>query len=104
MSYPYYHQLGLKDCGPACLKMVAQYFGRNYNIEYLRDKSHIIKTGVSMLGISEAAEAIGFKSIGVKIDIAKLKEIGQSHPSILHWDKNHFVVLYEYKKPVLGKP
>jgi ATP-binding cassette subfamily B protein len=57
-----------------------------------------------MLGISEAAEAIGFKSIGVKIDIAKLKEIGQSHPSILHWDKNHFVVLYEYKKPVLGKP
>ncbi len=104
MSYPFYHQLGLKDCGPACLKMVSTYFGRNYSIDYLREKSHIIKTGVSMLGISEAAEAIGFKSIGVKIDIAKLKEIGQSHPSILHWDKNHFVVLFDYKKPLFGKP
>jgi ATP-binding cassette subfamily B protein len=104
MSYPFYHQLGLKDCGPACLKMVSTYFGRNYSIDYLREKSHIIKTGVSMLGISEAAEAIGFKTIGVKIDINKLKEIGQSHPSILHWDKNHFVVLFDYKKPLFGKP
>ncbi|MFZ4797335.1 MAG: peptidase domain-containing ABC transporter [Bacteroidia bacterium] len=104
MSYPFYHQLGLKDCGPACLKMVSTYFGRNYSIDYLREKSHIIKTGVSMLGISEAAEAIGFKTIGVKIDINKLKEIGQSHPSILHWEKNHFVVLFDYKKPLFGKP
>ncbi len=102
MNFPYYHQLGLKDCGPACIKMVAQYFGRSYNIDYLREKSHIIKTGVSMLGISEAAEAIGFKTIGVKVDIEKLKEIAQSHPSILHWDNNHFVVLYNYKRKWFG--
>lgn len=102
MSFPYYHQLGLKDCGPACIKMVAQYFGRSYNIDYLRKKSHIIKTGVSMLGISEAAEAIGFKTIGVKVNIQKLKEIAQSHPSILHWDNNHFVVLYNYKRKWFG--
>ncbi len=82
--------------------MVAQYFGRSYNIDYLREKSHIIKTGVSMLGISEAAEAIGFKTIGVKVDIEKLKEIAQSHPSILHWDNNHFVVLYDYKRKWFG--
>lgn len=103
MSFPYYHQLGLKDCGPSCIKMVAQYFGRSYNIDYLREKSHIIKTGVSMLGISEAAEAIGFKTIGVKIDIEKLKELAQSHPSILHWDNNHFVVLYDYKRRWFSK-
>ncbi len=103
MKFPHYHQLGLKDCGPSCLKMIAQYFGKNYSIDYLREKSHIIKTGVSMLGISEAAEAIGFKSIGVKVDIHKLKEIAQSHPSILHWDNNHFVVLYHHKKTWLGK-
>jgi ATP-binding cassette subfamily B protein len=102
-SFPFYHQLGLKDCGPACIKMVAQYFGRSYNIDYLREKSHIIKTGVSMLGISEAAEAIGFKTIGVKVDVEKLKEIAQSHPSILHWDNNHFVVLYDYKKKWFSK-
>jgi ATP-binding cassette subfamily B protein len=103
VNFPFYHQLGLKDCGPACIKMIAQYFGRSYNIDYLREKSHIIKTGVSMLGISEAAEAIGFKTIGVKIDIQKLKEIAKSHPSILHWDKNHFVVLYDYKRTWFGK-
>jgi ATP-binding cassette subfamily B protein len=103
VNFPFYHQLGLKDCGPACIKMVAQYFGRNYSIDYLREKSHIIKTGVSMLGISEAAEAIGFKTIGVKIDIEKLKEIAQSHPAILHWDNNHFVVLYDYKRKWFGK-
>lgn len=103
MAFPHYHQLGLKDCGPSCIKMVAQYFGRSYNIDYLREKSHIIKTGVSMLGISEAAEAIGFKTIGVKIDIEKLKEVAQSHPSILHWDNNHFVVLYDYKRRWFGK-
>ena len=56
-----------------------------------------------MLGISEAAEAIGFKTIGVKIDIEKLKEIAQSHPAILHWDNNHFVVLYDYKRKWFGK-
>lgn len=103
INFPYYHQLGLKDCGPACIKMIAQYFGRSYNIDYLREKSHIIKTGVSMLGISEAAEAIGFKTIGVKIDVEKLKEIAQSHPAILHWDNNHFVVLYDYKRRWFGK-
>lgn len=103
MNFPFYHQLGLKDCGPACIKMIAQYFGRSYNIDYLREKSHIIKTGVSMLGISEAAEAIGFKTIGVKIDVEKLKEVAQSHPAILHWDKNHFVVLYDYKRKWFGK-
>ena len=103
MTYPFYHQLGLKDCGPACLKMVAASFGRNYSIDYLREKSHIIKSGVSMLGISEAAESIGLKTIGVKVDIDKLKEIAQSHPSVLHWDNNHFVVLYDYKRTWLGK-
>lgn len=104
MKFPHYHQLGLKDCGPSCIKMVAQYFGKNYSIDFLREKSHIIKTGVSMLGISEAAEAIGFKTIGVKVSIEKLKEIAQSHPSILHWDNNHFVVLYDYKRTLFGKP
>lgn len=55
-----------------------------------------------MLGISEAAEAIGFKTIGVRIDIEKLKEVVRSHPTVLHWDKNHFVVVYDYKKTFAG--
>lgn len=105
MSFPFYQQLGLKDCGPSCLKMIASYYGRNYRIEFLREKSHIIKTGVSMLGISEAAEEIGFRTTGVRIELKKLKEIAESKtPSILHWDKDHFVVLYQYKKKRFGDP
>ncbi len=105
MSFPFYQQLGLKDCGPSSLKMVAAFYGRNYRIEFLREKSHIIKTGVSMLGISEAAEEIGFRTTGVRIEIGKLKEIAENKtPSILHWDKDHFVVLYQYKKRRFGEP
>ena len=104
MSFPFYQQLGLKECGPTCLKMIAAYYGRNYRIDYLREKSHIIKTGVSMLGISEAAEDIGFRATGVRISIDKLKEIASDKiPCILHWDKDHFVVLYHYKKKRFGK-
>lgn len=103
MTFPFYRQLGLKDCGPSCVKMIAQYFGRNYSIEYLREKSRIVRTGVSMLGISEAAESIGFKTIAVKINIGKLKEVAQRYPSILFWDKNHFVVLYGYKRRLWGE-
>ena len=98
MKFPLTLQLGARDCGPACLKMVADYYGQHYAIDFLREKCHITKVGVSMLGISEAAEAIGFHSIGAKMDIEQLKDIVQDTPAILHWDEKHFVVIYKIKK------
>src|SRR5437867_4018371 len=99
MKFPLNIQLGARDCGPACLKMVADYYGQHYALDFLREKCHITKVGVSMLGISEAAEAIGFHSIGAKMDIEQLKEIVQDAPAILHWNENHFVVVYKAPKP-----
>ena len=99
MKFPFTNQLGARDCGPSCLKMVAEYYGQHYSLDYLREKCHINKTGVSLLGISEAAEAIGFHSIGAKMDIEQLKEIVQDVPVILHWNENHFVVVYKTPKP-----
>lgn len=99
MKFPFTNQLGAKDCGPACLKMVAEYYGQEYSLDFLRDKCHITKSGVSLLGISEAAEAIGLHSIGAKMDIEQLKEIVQDIPVILHWNENHFVVVYKTPKP-----
>jgi len=99
MKFPFTHQLGARDCGPACLKMVAEYFGQNYALDYLREKCHITKVGVSLLGISEAAEAIGLHSIGAKMEIGQLQEIVQEAPVILHWKENHFVVVYKAPKP-----
>ena len=59
------------DCGPSCLRMIAKFYGRVYSIQNLREKAFITREGVSMLGISEAAEAIGFRTQGVRITVEK---------------------------------
>ena len=96
-SFPHYRQLDAMDCGPTCLRMIAKYYGRNYTLQTLREKSFITREGVSMLGISEAAESIGFRTTGVKITLEQLKK-EVPLPCILHWNQNHFVVLYDIKK------
>lgn len=90
-TIPNFRQLDSRDCGPACLRMIAKYYGRNYTIEYLREKCFITRNGVSLLGISDAAEAIGFRTNGVKITFAQLVS-EQPFPCILHWNQKHFVV------------
>ena len=80
------------DCGPTCLRMVAKYYGRNVSLDYLRNKSEYGKQGVSMLGLSEAAESIGFKTIGAKLSFEQLINDAPL-PAIIHWDQYHFVVL-----------
>jgi ATP-binding cassette subfamily B protein len=85
------------DCGPACLRMVAKHYGRNYSIQTLRQRSFITRDGVSMLGISDAAESIGFRTTGVKINFEQLCN-DVPLPCIAHWNQNHFVVVYKIKK------
>lgn len=92
----------MMDCGPACLRMIAKHYGKHYTLQTLRKKCFITHEGVSMLGISEAAESIGFRSLGVRLDTDKLVEKA-SLPSILHWNQNHFVVLYKVKEKRNGK-
>lgn len=96
-SFPNYIQLDTMDCGPSCLRMIAKYYGRSYSIQNLREKSYITRQGVSMLGISEAAESIGFHTRGVRIGIEQLVN-DIPLPCILHWNQNHFVVCYRIRK------
>lgn len=85
------------DCGPTCLRMIAKYYGRSYSLQSLRERSFITREGVSMLGISDAAEQIGFRTVGVRITLEQLQtEIPL--PCILHWNQRHFVVCYKIKK------
>ena len=94
---PDYRQLDAMDCGPTALRMIVKYYGRNYLLQTLREKSFITRRGVSMFGISEAAESIGFRTVGVKISINQLiSEVNL--PCILHWNQNHFVVCYKILK------
>lgn len=95
--FPSYTQLDAMDCGPTCLRIIAKYYGRNYSIQYLREKSFITREGVSMLGISDAAESIGFRTNGVKITFDQLVT-EKPLPCILHWNQNHFVICYDIKK------
>ncbi|MCW3465681.1 cysteine peptidase family C39 domain-containing protein [Chitinophaga nivalis] len=84
------------DCGPACLAMVAGAYGKKYSLQYLRDHSFLTREGVTLSGISEAAQKIGLEALSVKMPVEDFA--GMPLPCILHWNQNHFVVLYEIKK------
>ena len=101
MSFPHYTQLDAMDCGATCLRMIAKHYGKTYSLQGLRDKCYNTREGVSLLGISDAAEKLGFKTIGVKVDFNKLVEEAPL-PCIVHWNQNHFVVVYKISKKAKG--
>ncbi len=92
MKFPFFKQPNAMDCGPTCLRMVAQYYGKRVSLEQVRRLAQYGKSGVSLLGLSEAAEAIGFKTVGAKISYRQLIQDAPL-PAILHWGQNHFVVM-----------
>jgi len=92
--FPITRQLDSMDCGPACLQMIFRHYGKRYSMSTLRDLCHITRDGVSMLGISDAAEALGCRVMGVHITKEELVH-EDLLPCILHWNQNHFVVLYK---------
>lgn len=96
-KFPFFKQLDAMDCGPSCLRMIAKHYGKTFSLQKLRDLSYITRAGVSLLGISDAAEAIGFRTIGTKIDFEKLVKEAPL-PFIAHWKQRHFVVVYNIKK------
>lgn len=93
-GFPIYKQYDAMDCGPTCLRMIAKHYGREYSLQYLRDKSYVSREGASLLGLRDAAGAIGMKatcvlaSFGYLLSEVKL-------PCIVHWDDSHFVVVYK---------
>lgn len=97
MKFPFYRQLDGMDCGPTCLRMIARYYGKKFSVQQLRENSYIQRTGVNLLGISEAAESIGLRTTGIRTTIDKLKQQSKL-PCILHWNQMHFVVLYKIER------
>lgn len=95
--FPFFKQLDSMDCGPSCLKMIAKHYGKNYSLQSLRSRSFITRSGVSMLGISNAAEDIGFRTLGYRLSWEQLRD-EVPLPCIGHWNQRHFVVIYGIKK------
>jgi ATP-binding cassette subfamily B protein len=96
MSFPFVKQPDAMDCGPACLKMVAGFYKMNFSLESLRKKCYITREGVSFLGLSEAADSLGFRTLGVKIPFDVLND-NVPLPCIVHWRQKHFIVVYKIK-------
>jgi ATP-binding cassette subfamily B protein len=97
------------DCGPTCLKMICEYYGQYVTIQKLRELTKVSKSGVSIYAISEAAKQIGFLTTCIKSNVESV-EVDATMPSILHWNHNHYVILYKIKKgkyylidPAIGK-
>ncbi|MGH2552545.1 MAG: peptidase domain-containing ABC transporter [Chitinophagaceae bacterium] len=97
MPFHFYKQPDSMDCGPTCLRMIARHYGRTISLQTLREKTQIGKEGVNLLGIGEAAESIGFRTQSVKLTYHALTKDAKL-PAILHWDQNHFIVLYKTGK------
>lgn len=95
-KFPFYNQPDAKDCGPTCLRIVAKYYGKLISLQEIRELSETTRVGSNLLKLSDAAETIGFKSIGVKLNYNQLEEAPM--PLIVHWNKKHFVVVYRIKK------
>ena len=90
MSFPHYTQLDTMDCGSTSLRIVAAFYGRNYSLQNLRERCHITREGVSLLGISDAAESIGFRTTGVKLTWEQLRDEANL-PCIVHWNQRHYI-------------
>lgn len=93
-SFPNFRQLDSMDCGPTCLKIIAKYYGKEVSLESLRRHSHIDREGVSLAGIKEAAETIGFETFSFFVSWKDL-ETKVNLPCIVHWEGNHFLTVYK---------
>lgn len=96
-KFPFYKQPDTKDCGPTCLRIVSKYYGKSISLQQIRNLSETTREGSSLLGLSDAAENLGFRSMGVQIDFKTLAE-EVPFPCVAHWNKNHFVVVYKIDK------
>ena len=95
-KFPNYIQADFKDCGATCLKIISKYYGKIINIQQIRNYSKTTREGSNLLFLSDAAEKIKFRTLGVKLNASNLRQT--TLPCILYWNKEHFVVLYKIKK------
>lgn len=102
-KFPFYKQPDTKDCGPTCLRIVSKFYGKAISLQHIRNLTETTREGSSLLGLSDAAENLGFRTMGVQIDFKTLVE-EVPLPCIVHWNKQHFVVVYEIKRAKSQEP
>ncbi|WP_269517554.1 peptidase domain-containing ABC transporter [Alteromonas sp. BMJM2] len=96
VSFKLYRQLDLMDCGATCLMMICHHFGKHFSLEKMRRLCDKGQQGVTFLGINNAAEKVGLKTLPVRMTVAHFMQ-ETLLPCIVHWQGNHFVVVYKIK-------
>ena len=94
--YPFFEQQSPSDCGVACLVMIGRYWSKRSGVNQLRQIASVDRSGASLRGLTTAAESLGFSTRPVKASLDKLA--GQSLPAIVHWEGNHYIVVYEVRR------
>ncbi len=102
--YPFFAQHSASDCGAACLVMVSLYWGKQFNLNRLREMANVDRNGVSLRGLTTTAESLGFNTRPVKANIQQLAQ--QKLPAIVHWEGKHYIVVYEItpQKVIVADP
>lgn len=99
-QFPLYIQHDAMQCGIACLQMICKYYGKEYSLLQLSELCFATNEGVSLLGISQAAEKLGLHTICGRTTTEQLSKV--QLPCIVFWNQNHFVILYRIKKTRKG--
>jgi len=97
LRFPHYLQPDKMACGATCLRIIAKHYGKNFSIKDLLQISETTREGANLQGLSNAAEKIGFRTLGVKVSFSKLEEEAPL-PCIAYWNQSHFIVVYKIKK------
>lgn len=100
MKVKFCAQRDMMDCGAACLQSICRYYGKNIDLQRIRELCHITRNGVSMLGVADAAESLCLKTVGIKLTWKQLRDEAQL-PCIIHWNQQHFVVVSSIKKDIV---
>jgi ATP-binding cassette, subfamily B, bacterial HlyB/CyaB len=103
-NYPFYSQQSSSDCGAACIVMVGRYWGKEFNINRLRELAFVNRDGASLKGLTNAIEQLGFNCRPVRASLTKLSH--QKLPAIAHWQGNHYIVVFEITSQhvIVGDP
>lgn len=95
--FPSYLQPDSMDCGPACLRIISKFYGKNYSMLTLRDRCYMSREGVSLLDLSDAAESLGFRTTGISTTWEVFRD-EVPLPCIVYWNSKHYVVVYKIRK------
>ncbi|MDR3653460.1 MAG: peptidase domain-containing ABC transporter [Paludibacter sp.] len=101
-TFPFVAQHDSMDCGPACLAMISEYYGKKHSLQFLRDNSYLTREGVSLIGLTEAATKIGFESMALNLTVNDLIT-EKVYPCVLFWNSGHFVVLHNIRQNFITK-